>query len=250
MSTTVERPDPTPAGLSTPAPGGDPFVAGAAGSVVLVLVAVQVLAGELIPPLAVFAIVYLVLALAVARRRSRWLLAIVMALAAVHLLGSVPFFAANLAHPESPGSFLVEVAVLLTVTVTLVGAIGGMRREAPRSRRPLVAGAAALGALAVVVSLIAAAGVDADARQPGDVVVEAMGSTYPARLQLPAGESVLWIDNQDPFHHTLVIEGTDVRTVLPASTSVRTAIELAPGSYRYLCDVPGHEAMGGGIDVR
>jgi uncharacterized cupredoxin-like copper-binding protein len=61
---------------------------------------------------------------------------------------------------------------------------------------------------------------------------------------------VLWVDNQDPFHHTFVIDGTDVREVLVASSSVRVPVDLAPGSYRFWCDVPGHESMEGVLDVR
>jgi plastocyanin len=75
-------------------------------------------------------------------------------------------------------------------------------------------------------------------------------SRFPEQVELPAGEGVLWVDNQDPFHHTLLIDGTDVREVLAAGSSVRVPVDLAPGTYRFWCDVPGHESMEGVLDVR
>jgi plastocyanin len=248
MSTTLERHDPID--VIEPPAGGDRFVAGAASSVVLVLLVIQVLARELIPPLAVFAGLYLVAAAVLAVRRPRWLLVVVGLLSLVHLLGSVPFFVENLAHPESPGSFITEALVALTVTVTLVGAATGVRRSWSGARRPVAVAAAVLAGLAIVISLLASLGVEGDARQDGDVTVEAVRSTFPERIELAAGTSVLWVDNQDPFHHTLVIEGTDVHQALPGSTSVRVGVDLDPGTYTFLCDVPGHETMQGTLDVR
>ncbi len=248
MSTTLERQGAV--GVTAPPAAGDRYTAGAALAVVAVLIAIQVLAREVIPPLAGFAVLYLVVAAALAARRPRWLLVAVGLLALVHLVGSVPFFVENLAHPESPASFVSEALVALTVTVTLVGAVTGLRPSWSVARRPVAVGAAVLAALAVVVSLIASSGVEADTRRDGDITVEAVRSTFPERVELAAGASVLWVDNQDPFHHTLVIEGTDVRAALPGSSAVRVGVDLDPGRYTFLCDVPGHESMQGTLDVR
>ena len=248
MSTTLERQDPI--AVDDPPSGGDRFVAGAALSVVLVLLAIQVLARELIPPLAIFAVLYLAATAVLAVRRPRWLLVTVGLVALVHLVGSVPFFVANLAHPESPASFISEALVALTVTVALVGAATGVRRSWSGARRPVAVAAALLAGLAIVLSLLASLGVEGDARQDGDVIVEAVRSTFPERVELAAGTSVLWVDNQDPFHHTLVVEGTDVQASLPGSTAVRVPVDLALGTYAFLCDVPGHETMQGTLDVR
>jgi plastocyanin len=230
---------------------GDRFVAGGMLTVVLVLFAVQVLAGHLIPPLMIFGLIYLALGLAIGRRRSRWLLVVIILLTLVHLGGSIPFIVTNLAHPESPASFIFEAVSGLAVLTVLLGAILGLRSShPPRSRRPVALGAGGLAVVAIVVSLVAASGVDSDAQQPGDVPVEAIYSTFPPHVEVPAGDAVLWIDNQDPFHHTLVVDGTDLRIDLPGSTSVRMPIGLEPGTYRYFCDVPGHETMAGELDVR
>jgi plastocyanin len=113
-----------------------------------------------------------------------------------------------------------------------------------------VVGAVGVAVVATVVSLVAAANVDADARQDGDIALITERSVFPDTVAVPAGEAVLWVDNQDPFHHTFLIDGTDVRVVLPASSSVRVPVDLAPGTHRFWCDVPGHESMEGLLDVR
>jgi plastocyanin len=246
MSVTTERPvSPT---VAPAPPPGDRFVAGALFALVLVLAAYQAIAGTVIPPLMGFLLLFGITGVAVWRRGSRWRLVAAAVLAVVYLAGSVPFFAANLAHPESPVSFLAEAFLLIGLGTVLLGAVGGLRRA--RTRRPVAIGAVALGALAGVVSLIAAASVDADARQPGDVPIEVVRAVFPERVEVPAGPAALWIDNQDPLHHTLVVEDSDVRVILPASTAVRAEVDLAPGTHRYLCDVPGHESMVGELHVR
>jgi plastocyanin len=184
----------------------------------------------------------------VRRRRPRWLLVTIAALGLLHLLSSIPFLASNLAHPESPVSFLTDAAAAIAVLTAALAAVAGLRGV--RNRRPLAVGAGVLMALLVVVSLVATGSVTSDPRQPGDVVVEVVGATFPAEVAVTAHGAALWIDNQDPFRHTLVVEGTDVHVELTGSTAVRAEVDLAPGAYRYYCDVPGHDRMEGSLDVR
>lgn len=239
---------PEPAGPA--AAPGDPLVAGALLTAAGLFLTYQLLAGHVIPPLAIFGALTAGLGVATLRRRPRWLLALAAGVAVLYLGGSVPFIAANLAHPESPVSFLAEVFLVVTLVTVVVGVVLRWRASSDRARRRTAVGAVGLALLATVVSLVAAAGVDADAQQDGDVAIVTERSVFPAAVEVPAGEAVLWVDNQDPFHHTFLIDGTEVREVLVASSSVRVPVDLAPGSYRYWCDVPGHEAMEGMLDVR
>jgi plastocyanin len=247
-STALRTPSPASSGPTTAA--GDPLVAGALLTSAVLFLTYQLLAGHVIPPLAIFGLLTAVLGVATLRRRSRWLLAVDALIAVLYLGGGVPFMAANLAHPESPVSFLAEVFLLVTLVTVVVGVVLRWRAASDRARHQTVAGALALAGLATVVSLVAAASVDADARQDGDVAIVTEGSVFPAQVAVPAGEAVLWLDNQDPFHHTFLIDGTDLREVLVANSSVRVPVDLAPGSYRFWCDVPGHESMEGVLDVR
>jgi plastocyanin len=248
-STAVRTRPPAPTGPTAPA-GGDPLVGGALLATAVLFLAYQLLAGHVIPPLAIFGVLTAVLGLATLRRGSRWLLLLDAGVALLYLGGSVPFIAANLAHPESPVSFLAEVFLVVVLVTVVVGVVLRWRAASDRARRRTVAGALVIAATATVVSLVAAASVDADARQDGDVAIVTERSAFPERVEVAAGEAVLWVDNQDPFHHTFVIDGTEVREVLAASSSVRVPVDLAPGSYRFWCDVPGHESMEGVLDVR
>jgi plastocyanin len=249
VSSTAVRPrPPAPTGPTTSS--GDPFVAGALLTTAALLVTYQLLAGHVIPPLAIFGVLTAVLGLATLRRRARWLLVLDATVAVVYLGGSFPFFAANLRHPESPVSFLAEVFLIIALVTVLVGVVLRWRSASDRVRRRTGAGAVGLAVLATGVSLVAAASVDADARQDGDVAIVTERSAFPESVVVPAGEAVLWVDNQDPFHHTFLIDGTEVREVLAASRSVRVPVDLAPGSYRFWCDVPGHESMEGVLSVR
>lgn len=249
MSLTAERRQP-PSPTTHPDPSGDRFVGWALLTTTGLLVSLQLLAGHVIPPLAIFGAILGLLGVATLRRRARWLLVIDAIAAGAYLVGSVPFFAANLAHPESPVSFLAEVFLLLALLTVVTGVVMRLRGVGARARRRTVVGAIGMACVATVVSLVAAAGVVAEARQDGDVPLVSERSTFPERIEVPAGAAVLWLDNKDPFHHTFLIDGTEVREVLAAGSSVRVPIELDPGSYRFWCDVPGHESMEGVLDVR
>jgi plastocyanin len=249
MAAITERPDPTPLATDPARPGGDRFVATSLFLLAGVLLGFQGLVGELIPPLFVTGVVVIALGAALLRRQRRWLLITVIVVAVLQLAGSMPFIVSNLSHPESPLSFLMEAFSVLATLSAGLGAAAGLRGAAPGARRPIALGAGGLAVIAVVVSLFAAAGIGSDAMQPGDVTIEAEMAYFPERVEVPAGAAI-YADNLDPVRHTFVVEGTDIHVEMPASTGVRFELDLAPGTYRYLCDVPGHERMEGQLDVR
>jgi plastocyanin len=246
MATVAERPD---VRLDTEPPrAGDRFVGSGLLLLAALFVSVQVMAREVIPPLAIPAVVYAALGAAVLWQARRWLVITTIVLIVAHVASSIPFLAEALAHPETPASFLPDALIIIVAVAVFAGAIAGLRGVV--TRRPITLTGGVLAAVVVVISAVAASGVDADVLQAGDVPIEAVGAYFPAQVQVPAGGAVLWVDNQDPFRHTLVIEGTDVHVELPGSTSVRVPTDLAPGTYRYLCDVPGHERMTGELVAR
>jgi len=229
---------------------GDRFVATALLTLTAILVIYQAIARMVIPPLMVFAALFALAAALVWHRGSRWRLLVAGAVALLYLAGSIPFFVANLAHPASVASFLGEAFLLIGLLTVIAGVVAGLRGAGPGDRRPLAVGALGLAGIAVVISVAAALSVGSDPLQPGDVAIAVDRSVFPEEVAVPADATALWVDNQDPFHHTLVIDGTDVHAVLAGSTAVRIPIDLAPGRYRYWCDVPGHESMEGHLDVR
>lgn len=242
-------PSTPPAEAPARASRGDRFVATGLLVLVALFVVVQLMAGEVIAPLAVPAVIYAALGAVFLRWSHRWLLIGLLALLAVHLITSIPFLAASLAHPETPAGFVPDALILIVVAMVAAGAVMALRRpQASRRRLPVVA--ALVGVAAVAASAVAASGVTAEARQNDDVAVLAQDAQYPDRLQAPAQEATFWIENEDPIRHTFLIEGTDVQVEVPGSTAVRVATDLAPGTYRYYCDVPGHEGMEGELVVR
>ena len=244
MSAVIERPE--TARTEAPPRTGDRFVAGGLVLIAVLFVGTQVVAGEVIPPLAVPAVLYAVLGAVVARRAPRWLLFGIAGLLVVHMVASAPFLVEALAHPETPASFLPETYIVVAVAAVAAGTL----LRAPRSRGALGGGAVLLAVALTAVSLTAAGTVSGDERQPGDVPVVTSGAMFPALLEVPAGGAVLWVDNQDAFRHTLVVEDAGVHAELPGSTAVRVEVDREPGTYDYICDVPGHERMVGEIVAR
>ncbi|HUH06978.1 MAG TPA: cupredoxin domain-containing protein [Egibacteraceae bacterium] len=247
--TETEHPELAP-DVERPPASGDRFVATALIVLAVILLGFQVLADEFVPPMLAFGLVFGAIGIALALRRRRWLLITAIVLVVLNVGGGMPFFLANIAHPESPLSFLLEAFRLLAALTAGIGAIAGLRGARPGARRPIALAAAGLAVAAVVSSLVVVAGVDSDLRQADDVAVEVGKVAFPERVEAPAGAAVLWVDNQDPIRHTLVIEGAGVHAELPASAAVRVTADLAAGTYRFFCDVPGHEHMEGELVVR
>jgi plastocyanin len=249
MSLNVELPRPIVTDAPTE-PRGDCLVGGWLLVVASLLFSLQILAGHVIPPLAIFGTLTAVLGGMTLRRRPRWLLIVDAMVAVLYVAGSAPFMAANLTHPESPGSFLAEVFVLVAFMSVLTGVVLRLRGLGAPARQRAVVWAVAVAVVATVVSLVAAATVDAEARQDGDIAIASDRSAFPSEVEMPAGDAMLWLDNRDPFHHTFLIDDTDIRAVMPANSSVRVPVDLASGSYRFWCDVPGHDSMVGMLHVR
>jgi hypothetical protein len=246
MSVTIKGSTPT---TVTRTDGGGRFLGGALLGLAAVLAAYQLVTAPFIPVLTVFTVLFGAVGVGLWRSRRRWLLAVAGLLAVAYVVGGSPVFAEHLAHPESPLGFLTDTVLLIGLGVVIVGVVRALRGTDPTVPRPVLVGAATLGGIAVAVSVIAVATTDSAVRQADDLVVTVSDWEYP-ELTVPVTAGALWVDNLDPFHHTLLVEGTDVREVLPASTAVRVPVELAPGTYRYVCDVPGHEAMRGTLHVR
>jgi plastocyanin len=205
----------------------------------------------LIPPVAVFGIVFIVVAVLCIRlgagRRWPWILAAIAP--ALFLLISIPFVAEDLEHPESAFGFLPTALSLIVGVVTAVaGVLAAIRSTF--SWRPVVGIGAALGIVAVVVSVVGVLGLDSDERQEGDVVVVAEDVEYPEQITVAAGSVAFYVDNKDRIRHTFDIEGVGVSEELPGLTARRVEVDLEPGEYRFFCNVTGHEDMEGTLLVQ
>lgn len=239
MTTTAP---PVPARLDVAGP--DPWtrvVGWAAATIVAVDALFLALVGELIPPVAIAALVT-VLGIGLLRVRPRGGALFLGIWSLLWAVGSVPFVVTHLTHPES-GIDFVHAVVSGPGRVLLAGAsVVAWRGLAPTSARRFGLGAlVALGLVAItgVVASLASSGAAAAA---GDEVAVVRQADFPTGMEVASG-GTLFVDNQDLFRHTFTVEGTAVDVELPAKQGARIPIELGAGTYDVQCRVPGHEAM-------
>lgn len=219
-----------------------------AGTVAFVDLVFIALVREVIPPLVVGAALTGI-GIGIVRRFPRSA-AIVLGLTNLLLLvGALQFGAGHLAHPSSGIDFS-HAAIGILGRLTAVGAaVMALRRTPPSGARRLATVAVGLlGATLVVaaVATVAATGAEPD---PDDVVTVIADHDFAERIEVAAGDTV-FVDNQEPFRHTFTVAGTAIDVDVPADQGVRIPIDLAPGTYEVICDIPGHEAMVTTLTVR
>ena len=215
------------------------------------LFALMAVAREVIPPVILFGTIYLALGYATYRWIDRPRVALATAvLGLLGLLANLPFLISDLSHIDTWASFAPNVvAVILGLTGIAAGFISFFR-PALAGTRPLGLGAAAVAAVLAVLSIGLSIAATSDPAQAGDIEVLAKDVEYPEVLSAPAGLVGFHVKNDDLFHHTFVIEGTNVKLDLPGTKARRIEVELTAGEYRFICDVPGHERMEGTLTVQ
>src|SRR5947207_14830901 len=145
--------------------------------VVASLIVQLVFARDWIPPLDAIAVAFIV-GTVVARRRPR-AGAITMGAASVaYLLGSGPFDAPNVAHPDSLLPFLVATIAMVAAVVGIVGFVAVLSGRAANAARPAMAIGGAVIGVAVIVGVAAWTMADTTSVQPGDVAVRAHNIAY------------------------------------------------------------------------
>lgn len=207
----------------------------------------MVIIGEAIPPLAVFGLLTL-LAVALAARRPRAGLVTLGILAFVAAAGSAPFLAADLSSPSDPIAFVYGVLSGggRLVALVAVGLALGRRDEAAR---PVGRASLIILAVAVIFSGVARGTASSDVAQDGDVEVLVSGFEFPEHVTADAGGSLL-LDNRDVLRHTFTVEDTGTDILLEPRATRRIPLDLPPGTYTYVCTVPGHESMTGTLEVQ
>lgn len=165
-------------------------------------------------------------------------------LVAVNLVYAIP----DLMHPESALPFIGTTAVIGGGVITIVLAILAARRR-PADGLVVWTIAGVLFGLACGGSLLAASAVENDAIRARDTAITAVDVEFPELVEVAADSTALAVRNEDYVRHTLAIEGVDRVVELPARSTRRVELDLAPGEYRYFCDITGHEDMEGTLVV-
>jgi plastocyanin len=135
--------------------------------------------------------------------------------------------------------------------VLAVAAVVGLAASAARARGAGDRGAqpSALGAVAVALVLVVAvpvAGAGAVKARPFDLRVNTSDLAFhPTRLQAHAGDVGVVVHNEDLFWHTFTVNQTNQSVSVPTGGTKRLVLEkLPPGTYDFVCAIPGHEGAG------
>ncbi len=218
------------------------------GVVALVDVGFIALVGEVIPPLVAGAVLTGV-GIALVRRLPRTATIVLGTTSVLMLVGALQFGVEHLAHPSSGIDFVHAVVGIFGRLAAIAVAVMALRRaDGPGPRRVATAAVGVLAASLLIagVATVAASGEEAE---PGDVLTAISGHAFADVIEVEEG-GTLFVENQEPFRHTFTVENTSVDVVIPASQGVRIPIDLAPGSYPVICDIPGHESMQATLTVR
>lgn len=170
--------------------------------------------------------------------------------AALLLLANMPGLLDELAHYDSAPSFVLTLASTAIAVVAVVAGFGAFFRWSTTSIRPVLVAAAAVFVVGSGVSVAAFAAAESDPALAADVQVVAEKVEFgPDILTVAAGEAGVWVDNKDGIHHTFAVEELGFELEIPALKSRRVDFEAAPGTYEFVCTVPGHESMTGTLVV-
>lgn len=219
-----------------------------AGLVALGDVVFMALIPSLLPPLAI-GVVLTVLGISLVRRRPRAAIVVLGLTSLLLFLAGLVFLSSHLAHPGSPIDFLHAVLAIVGRALAVVAAVGAWRSAAGSGARRLSATALGLAGVAIAVSAVATLVTSGEAQRPDDLPVVISGSQFPATVVVEQGQT-LHIDNQDLFRHTFTVPDSALDVDLPPSTAARAGVDLPPGSYAVICDIPGHEHMTAVLEVR
>ena len=215
---------------------------------VVVVVLVNIFAG-LIPPLLVFALIWLIGA--VWLKRSTKGPAILLLVSFLLMLAlSAPFTIPTLAVPASAGDFILNLASLLAGLLGIVAAIAVLRRAtATDTPRKLATAGVVLFVIGAIFSVVATLGYEDATAQEGDIELVTEDIEFSeTSLDASSGEVGVFVDNKDATLHTFTIDELDVNLDIPASKSARITFEAEPGTYEFYC-VPHEGDMEGTLTV-
>lgn len=214
-----------------------------ASTIVVWSVALQLIAGEPIPPVAVIGVVFLAFAPFIdAHRRKLGLALAIVAVLAVG--GNLPPILDELSHPESAPAFILTLLSVLGAVMAFMGGLGIFFGWNADVGRRLVFGAALVFVIGAFTSVSIAANTVSDGARSSDVeVVTRQVAFDPTEISIGAEDTGIWVDNRDGIRHTFSVPELGIDLDVPALKSRRVDIDAAPGTYEIFCEVPGHESM-------
>lgn len=208
----------------------------------------QLMAGQMIPPVLFVGAVFLGFSPFLVGERRRLGLALAVT-ALVLMAGNAPFLIDDLSNPESSPTFILGLLSFLAGLTAISSGIAGWRALDPGAVGRVAVGAGSLFVVGAVLSLIAANASDSQPPARGDVELVASGVQWSDDAIEVDASGGIWVDNRDGIRHTFTVESEGFEFEIPAFKSRRSDIELEPGTYGFVCAVPGHESMTGTLLV-
>jgi nitrite reductase (NO-forming) len=154
---------------------------------------------------------------------------------------------ATVSLTNSAPSILGAAAPVVLSIAAILGLIASALRPSSRAEHASRAAAAVGIAVAVVlVFAVPALGADAAKRQADDFVMVTSDVKFePDRLTAPAGDIGVIVKNDDLFWHTFTVSELDANVTVATSGRKRLVMrDVAPGTYEFVCAIPGHESAG------
>ena len=218
---------------------------------IVVVALINVFAG-LIPPLVIFAVVWLIGVIWLGRSTKGPAILLLVGFIAFLAL-SAPFVLPTLAVPASAGDFILNLASLLAAIGGIIAAVFVLRGRAeeasdtPRTFGRVLVALFALGTVFSIFSLITYE--DAEV-QEGDIELVTRDFEFEdTDLEGEGGEISVFVENADATLHTFTIDALDVHLDIPASKSARITFDAEPGTYEFIC-VPHEADMKGTLVVQ
>lgn len=216
---------------------------------ILWLVAISILFGGVDPITAVFGVLFIV-GTALVRRPGKAGPITLLVVGILTFLVAGLFFSASLLHINTAVEFIISMVPLVASLAVILGTVGTLRRwqdaGARNVARIAVGGVVVLSGISIGMTLA----VTDDIAEPGDHAVAASDAEFTTELiRADAGSVAVFVDNTDPIHHTFTIEELGVDLQIPGSTARRIEFDATPGTYEYICTIPGHDAMTGTLVV-
>lgn len=220
-----------------------------AGAITMVVwsIVLNVMAGG-IPPVMVIGVIYLLFVPFLRGERPRLGLGFAV-LGVLTIAGNIPIVIDDASNPESAPAFILNLLALVAIAVCVIGGVAAFRRAGTAAIAKVARIAPAVFIAGAAFSLVMASQVPADPALPGDFELAAAGAEWESTVIEVASGDGLWVDNQDGIRHTFAIESEGFEFEIPALKSARTTVDVAPGTYDFICTVPGHESMTGTITV-
>lgn len=219
---------------------------------ILLMIVILVLAGEFIPPFAVFFVLLLVGLFLLSRGGKAGPIVLLVTFVLFVALNA-PFVFPTLAVPVSTVDFVISIAALVLGIGGLIAAIAVLRgRDAQPSSAPrktaLVLAAVVL--VGLVIGVAARATYEEPSRESDDVNLVASGNEFtPATIETDGGEVSVYVTNEDGGFHTFTIDELDVNEPLPGGVSTRITFDAEPGTYEFYC-IPHAPDMDGELTVQ